>query len=574
MISSRSEWKVSKTQAESDEGMVASMYPSATEAGVEMLRRGGNAVDAAVAAGLAVGVVEPFNSGLGGIAVMVYHERKTGKTHVIDGTGVLPNAITENQFPLLDGNTRTGIYGWRAVEGGANETGYLSAAVPGAPACILGAHERFGHLSRNDVFEHAIEHAENGYKIDWYVALGMAVNQTRLARFPESKRTYFRSDGSCYRCPMLGVEGDVFAQPDLAQTLRVLARDGVDAFYRGEIAERIAADMEANGGLLRYEDFAGYEARYSVGGVVGRYRDHEVIGGLENTGFPTIMQALKLLEGFDLKGLGQGSADELHLIAEAQRIAFTDRFAYLGDADSVPVPLDGLLSDSYADSRRRAIKTDQASLDLVAGDPWPFDPRRPDRTFSPANGGDSQTTHLTVVDKDRNMVSLLSTLGLHFGSAVVAKDTGVVLNNGTMWFDPIPGTINSLAPGRRGLTAGAPAIVLRDGEPLMTVGSPGGRRVISSILHAIINVIDHGMQAQDAVTTLRVHSEDATTVVDSRLDPAIAESLRNRGHHLDVREETFSTTYFGRPLAVVVDPISGSLQGGVNEFKPALAIGL
>jgi len=571
---SRSEWRISKTQAESYDGMVASMYPLATEAGIEMLRRGGNAVDAAVAAGLAVGVVEPFNSGLGGIAVLAYHESKTGKTHIIDGTGVLPGVIREDQFPLLDGETRTGIYGWKAVEGGINETGYLSPAVPGMPACLLGAHDRFGRLDRADVFEHAIGHAEKGYNIDWYVALGMAVNQTRLARFPESKRTYFQSDGSCYRCPMLGVEGDVFAQPDLARTLRVLARDGAEPFYKGEIAERITADIEANGGLLRYEDFAAYEARYSEGDIVGSYRDHQVIGGLDNTGFPTVMQALSLLDGFNLGILGLGSADELHLIAEAQRIAFTDRFAYLGDADSAPVPLEGLLSRSYAEERRRAIMPDRAWLDLIAGDPWPFDPGTPDRTLSPAHGGDSQTTHLTVVDKDRNMVSLLSTLGLHFGSAVVAKDTGVVLNNGTMWFDPVPGTINSLAPGRRGLTAGAPVIVLRDGEPLMAVGAPGGRRVISSVLHTIINVIDHGMGAQDAVTAMRVHSEDGTTVVDSRLDPGIAGTLSSRGHHLDTREETFSTTYFGRPLAVVIDQKRGCVQGGVNEFKPALAVGL
>lgn len=570
----RSEWQISKTQAESDDGVIAAMYPQAAEAGAAMLRRGGNAVDAAVAAGFAVGVVEPFNSGLGGIAVLVYHDRGTGTTHVIDGTGILPRAIKPDQFTVSDLESRTGIYGWPMVEGDVNNTGYLTPAVPGMPGCLLDAQERFGRLSRKTVLEPAIEYAEDGYQIDWYVALGMAVNQSRLHQFPESKRTYFRPDGSCYRCAMLGVEGDRFCQPDLARSLRLIAEQGADGFYRGEIAERIAEDMAANGGLLQYEDLAEYKVRHSEGGLIGDYRGHQIIGGLDNTGFPTVLQALNLLEGFDLRGLGQGSVDEFHLIAEAQRAAFTDRFAYLGDADSIPVPLEGLLSKAYADVLRRDIDADRAAIGASAGDPWAFDPGSPGDPLTPAGGGDSQTTHMTVIDKDRNMVSLLSTLGLHFGSAVVARNTGIALNNGTMWFNPVPGSVNSIAPGRRGLTAGAPIAVLRDGEPVMTVGSPGGRRVVSSIIHTIVNVLDHGMGPQEAVSTLRVHSEDETTVVDARMPAEDIETLCRLGHRLDIRNETFSTTYFGRPNAVVVDPKTGRLQGGVNPLKPALAIGL
>ncbi|MEQ9814647.1 MAG: gamma-glutamyltransferase [Azospirillaceae bacterium] len=572
-MASRSEWVISKTQAESDDGLVATMYPQASEAGAEMLRRGGNAIDAAVAAGFAVGVCEPFNSGLGGIAVLVYYDNASGKTHVFDGTGVLPRAIRPDQFPVADKETRTGIYGWPMVEGDINNTGYLTPAVPGMPGCLLDAHAAFGRLGRGDVMAPAIHHAEQGFKIDWYVALGMAVNQTRLQQFPESRRTYFRADGSCYRCAMLGVEGDIFAQPDLARTLRLLAAEGADAFYKGEIARKIDADMRANGGLLRYEDLAGYRVRHSEGGIAGEYRGCQIIGGLDNTGFPTVMQALNLLEAYDLRAMGQGSVEECHIMAEAQRAAFTDRLAYLGDADSVPVPLQGLLSKDYAARRGRDLAMDRANLDRTPGDPWAFDPGRPGG-LAPGHGGDSQTTHLTVIDRDRNMVSLLSTLGLHFGSAVVAKDTGVVLNNGTMWFDPVPGTVNSLAPGRRGLTAGAPIVVLKDGRPLMTVGSPGGRRVVTSIIHALVNVIDHGMGPQEAVSTLRVHSENETTVVDARMAPGTMAALEKLGHRLDIREETFSTTYFGRPNAVVVDPASGRLQGGVNPFKPTLAIGV
>jgi gamma-glutamyltranspeptidase/glutathione hydrolase len=561
-VSKRSEWLVSKTEVVSDDGVVATMYPQATEAGIEMLRRGGNAIDAAVAAGFAVGVVEPFNSGLGGIAVLVYHERRTGRTYVLDGTGTLPHAIRPDQFALVEGQTATGVYGWAEVEDDANNTGYLTAAVPGMPACLGEAHERFGVLPRAAVLEPAIHYAENGFPIDWYVCLGMAVNQARLHRFPESRRTFFRPDGSCYRAPMLGVEGDWFRQPDLARTLRLIGEQGTDVVYRGEVAELIAQDMEANGGLLGYDDLAGYRVRVSETGIVGEYRGHQVIGGLENTGFPTVLQALNLLEGFDLHTLGAGSVEEIHLIAEAQRLAFADRFRYLGDADRMPVPLEGILSKGYAAERRRALDAARASLDAAGGD------------LRAGGGGEGLTTHLTVVDRDRNMVSLLSTLGLHFGSAVVAKGTGIALNNGTMWFDPVPGSTNSVGPNLRIMTAGAPAVVLRDGAPLLAVGSPGGRRVISAVLQSIVNVVDHGMGAQEAVTVPRAHCEGRPTIVDARIGEERLEALRRLGHELEVMEETFSTTYFGRPNMVMVDPATGRLLGGVNQYKPAYAMGL
>jgi gamma-glutamyltranspeptidase/glutathione hydrolase len=373
---------------------------------------------------------------------------------------------------------------------------------------------------------------------------------------------------------MLGVEGDTFRQPDLARTLREIAQGGADAFYRGRIAELIARDMQAHGGLLSADDLANYRVRVSEGGLSGRYRGFDIIGGLDNTGYPTVMQALGILEGFDLARIGAGSVDELHLVAEAQRLAFVDRLAHLGDADSAELPLRGLLSASYAEARRKQIDPTQARPQAQAGDPWAHQGGRVAAPRTPGQGGEGQTTHLTVIDRDRNMVSLLSTLGQHFGSAVIPRDTGVVLNNGTMWFDPVPGRVNSLAPGRRIMTAGVPIIVTRDGRPVLAVGAPGGRRVISSVLHSLVNMLDHGMGPQQAVNTPRVHSEGPTTVVDVRVGPQTMQALRARGHQVEEREETFSTSYFGRPNAVMVQPGTGRLLGGVNQYKPTLALGL
>lgn len=533
----RSEWLIGKTEVSSDSGVVASMVRQATEAGISMLERGGNAMDAAVAAGFAAGVAEPFNSGLGGIAVLVYHEARSGKTHVFDGTGTLPAATRSDQFRFADTGAAAGIYGWPEVVDDANNTGYLSPAVPGMPACLLEAQARFGRLSRAEVMAPAVHHAEQGFALDWYIALGMAVNQRRLQRFAQSRRVFFRPDGSCHSAPMLGVEGDIFRQPDLARSLRAIAADGPDAFYRGHIAEQIARDMQENGGLLSYDDLANYRVRTSEGGLSVDYHDYQVTGGLENSGFPTVMQALAILEGFHLGRSAPGSAQQLHLIAEAQRLAFLDRFAHLGDAEGAELPLRGLLSRSFAQERRSQILPDQARLDATAGDPWPH------------NGGGT-------------------------AAGRVSGNSGVVLNNGTMWFDPVPGRVNSLAPGRRIMTAGAPIIVTRDGQPVLAVGAPGGRRVISAVIHSMVNMLDHGMGPQQAVNTPRVHCEGRSTVVDVRVGPQTLQALRHLGHQVEEREETFSTSYFGRPNAVMVQPGTGRLLGGVNQYKPTLAIGL
>lgn len=573
-MSSYSQWRISKSEVVSDAGVVATMYPQASEAGAEILRLGGNAADAAVAAGFAVGVVEPFNSGLGGIAILVYYEAATRKCYVLDGTGTLPQAIRPDHFTVVAGSGRDDVYGWGTVEDDANNTGYQTPAVPGTPACLCETQRLFGRLTLADVMGPAIEYADKGFPLDWYVALGIAVNQHRLQRFPESRRTFFRPDGACYRAPMLGVGGDLLRQPDLASSLRLIAREGADVVYRGAIAERIADDMRANGGLLTGQDLADYRLRISEGGISGEYRGHQIIGGMENSGFPTVLETLNILEGFDLRKKGSGSVDEMHLLAEAQRLAFRDRFAYLADGQSAPVPLEGMLSKPYAAERRRQIDLTRALIDAAEGDPWAFQPGVRSAKLNPAGGGQTHTTHLTVVDRDHNMATLTSTLGLHFGSGVVAKGTGIVLNNGTMWFNPRPGSVNSIAPGRRLMTAAAPTVVLRDGHPLMALGSPGGRRVISSVIQTIVNVIDHGLGPQSAVTRPRVHSESAETVVDIRVGDERLRELSDRGHMLDVREETFSTTYFGRPNAVLIDENDGMIRGGVNQYKPALAIGL
>ncbi|HEY3109398.1 MAG TPA: gamma-glutamyltransferase, partial [Chloroflexota bacterium] len=367
---SESGWLVEKSEVVSEQAIVATMHPHATRAGIEALERGGNAVDAAVAAGFAIGVVEPFNSGLGGIAQLVYRDGRSGRSSVIDGTSTLPRSVRPDSFRLAEGGGTAGMYGWPAVVDDANNTGYRSPIVPGMPACLCEAQARFGRLSRAEVLAPAIRLAEEGFEVDWYVSLVLAGEQARLGRFPASRGAYYKPDGTVYAAPRFGAGGDWLRQPELARSLRLIAEQGAEAVYRGEIARLIAADMAANGGLIDERDLADYAVRVWEPGLIGEYRGHTTIQAPENTGAPTVLEALNILEGFDLAALGHNSLAALHLIAEALRRAFGDRFAHLGDPAFAPIPLDGLTSKEYAARRRAEIDPARATPEAGAGDPW------------------------------------------------------------------------------------------------------------------------------------------------------------------------------------------------------------
>ena len=572
----RSVTNITKSEVVSPHGAVSAMHPLAAETGVEILKQGGNAVDAAAAVGFAIGVVEPFNSGLGAIAVMVSYDADQRRTHVIDGTAPLPARLTPEHFTLLDEDTRSGLYQWRATENDANHTGHLSAAVPGTPACLCSAHERFGRLPRQQVMAPAIRLAEEGFELDWYVSHVLAMQSARLRRFPEAVRTFFRPDGNLLVAGSYMEPPDRLVQKDLGRTLRLIAEHGADGFYKGETAHRIAEDMSANGGVLSEDDLAAYRVR-SFDDVPARtYRDHQIVHSPVTNGGPTVMEALRILEDDWLADYGVNSAAATHLIIEAQRRAFQDRFGYLGDPDFTPVPTEGLQSREFAALRRSSIDLNRATPDAGAEDPWPYDDQA---ATTPAGGragvaGDGLTTHFNVIDSDHNMVSCTSTLGGHFGSAVIAKDTGVLLNNGAMWFDPEPGSLVSIGPGKRIMTAGTPTLVLRDGEPFVAIGAPGGRRVMSAIFQCLLNIIDHGMRPQQAISTPRVHAEGPVVEIDSRFPDAAFSGLRRRGQDLLVREETAAQSVLARPNGLVIDRENGLIYGGATPFGPATAMGV
>ena len=513
MPDARSQWHHSKTEPAADGGMVTAEHHQAAEAGVEMLREGGNAVDAAVAAAFVMGVVEPFTSGIGGIAGLVLR-RADGSVASVEGGTRAPLGARPDMFELAGDGARAGMYLWPAVKDGANIDGATSVTVPGQAAALCLTLERYGSLPRARVMEPAIRLARGGFEIDWYVALSFAMYAERLWKAGEAKRIFFRPSGAPLRPPIGTEPSDRVVQTDLAHTLERIARDGPDVLYRGEIAEAIVSDVRANGGVLAAEDLAKYEARVGTP-LQTMYRGHRVstLDGL--SGGPTVARALTVLDAFPVGKKERGGVDHLHLIAEALRASFLHRFSQLAD----------------------------------------------------------HTTHLNAIDKDRTMVSLTQTLGQGFGSGFVPKGTGIVLVDGMTWFDPVPGHPNSIAPGKRVLWAGSPTLITRDDRPLLAVGAPGGRKIMSAVTQAIVNVIDFGDGPQDAVNRPRVHDEGEGLLVDSRIPQEVRDGLAALGHQVEVKEETLMSAWFARPNAILVDPKTGKLRGGVDQNKPAVAIG-
>jgi len=557
---SRSEWRIEKTEAIGRRGMVVADDARAADAGAEILRAGGNAVDAAVAAALVMGVVDPLTSGVGGVAAMVISD-PNGKTIVIDGSGHAPRAATPDMFELA-GSGNAGMYGWPATKDNQHNEGPRSVGVPGAIACFCLALERHGRLGRAAVMAPATEWAERSEPVTWSFAAHLGTYAERLWKNDEATRIFYRPSRAPLRTE-IGLEpGDSVAQPDLGRTLRRIADRGADDFYRGETARAIVADVRRLGGILTSEDLASYQAR-ELSPLASSYREVEFRTLPGASGATTVIEALNIVEGFHgIDTLGSAAADSatvLHLIAEASRFAFLDRFAFLSADDDAAV---ARLTSKAAGARHRMT----IAHDLGRAHPEAVAPA----ADAPAH---ADTTHVSVVDGDGRAVALTATLGQAYGSGVVPRGTGVLLADVMTWFDPRPGRANSIAPGKRILWAIAPMIGLRAGRPWLVIGAPGGRRLITSVFQAIYNSIEFDLGPQAAVNAVRVHCEGAATLLDARASNETRQELERMGHRILIAEENFMSAHFGRANAVRIDP-DGTLRGGVHRLKPTTAVGL
>jgi len=502
-------------EAGSFSGMVVSAHPLASAEGAEVLARGGNAVDAAVATAFALGVVEPYSSGLGGGGFMLIYPGPGQEVAVLDYREVAPLRASRDLYQK-EGR----------VVAGLSTTGHLAVAVPGTVAGLAQALSRYGSLSLAQVLAPAIRLAEEGFEVSPVLEQRLILTRSKLKK-NEAAASIFLRHGLPYH------RGQVLKQPDLARTLRAIAEQGPEVFYRGWIADAIAKDMQAHGGLITREDLDRFEPRWRQP-VTGTYRGYQVVSmPPPSSGGAILIEMLNVLEGYDLARLGYPSAETAHLLAETMRFAFADRAAFLGDPALVEIPLDKLLSKEYADYLRESIQPNRAT------------PSREIRRGNLLPPESATTTHVSVVDGRGGAVALTQTINTLFGAGVVAPGTGVLLNNEMDDFSADPGApnayglvqgeANAIAPGKVPLSSMSPTLVFKDGKLWMVLGSPGGPRIITTVLQVIVNMVDFGMSLPEAVAAPRLHHQwlpDQLYLEHDRLSFPGRRELTKKGHVL------------------------------------------
>lgn len=518
------------------DGMVASSQPLAVEAGVSVLKKGGNAIDAAIATALTLGVVEPMSTGIGGDAFFLYRRAADGRIYGVNGSGRCPRGLT------LEELLRRGVRG-------IPQSGLASVTVPGAIDAFVEVQQRHGNLTFAEVLEPAIHYASEGFPVSEIIAAQWQGAAPLLSRYPSSARNYL-IDGKAPRA------GAVHRQPNLAQTLRLLASEGRDAFYRGEIARQIVQFSQENGGFFTLEDFASHTTEW-VEPIGADYRGHTILELPPNGQGITALIALNILEGFDLPAMAYGSAPYYHLLIEATKQAFADRDQYVADPLFADLPVEGLLAKEYAKARRREIDRERAG-DYVAGSPLPF----------------GNTVYVSCVDRERNVVSLIHSLFTAFGSGVVAGDTGICLQNRGSGFVDDPQHPNALAPGKRPLHTIIPAMILKGDRPWLSFGVMGGDVQPQGHLQVAINLIDFRMNVQEALEAPRYRLMGGKLIALERAIPhEVRHALERMGHELLPYGKIPPGTPYGGGQAILIDEEHGVLQGGSDHRKDGCAIG-
>ncbi|HLF15781.1 MAG TPA: gamma-glutamyltransferase [Bacteroidota bacterium] len=527
-------------------GMVITADSMASAVGLAVLDRGGNAVDAAVAAGFALAVVYPGAGNIGGGGFMVLR-MPDGSSHSVDFREMAPRRSTADMY---------------AGNPDASVDGCLAAAVPGTVAGLLAALEKYGTMDRAELLRPSIELAGMGFRVNANLAGALAGYREELDRFPSTKRIFFR-DG----VPL--VEGDLLLQPDLGRTIRRIADSGTAGFYSGRTAALITAHMNSSGGYIGDADLEAYRAVFRPV-LKGSYRGYEIDAmGPPSSGGICLLQALALLEPYDLRSLGFHTAPPVHLIAEAMKRSFSMRAAYLGDPDFVDVPVGDLLRDGRLAAHELAIDTARAvPAELLAGFPG-----------TPREG--TQTTHYSVIDRRGMAVAVTYTINDIFGNKDVVEGAGFFLNDEMDDFVTVPGQANMyglvggrenmIAPGKRPLSSMSPTIVSKDGRPVLIIGARGGSMIITSVLQAVINIVDYGLPPLEAVRAPRFHHQwkpDTLWFETGAFGPEVRAELVRRGHSL--REIAWK---IGGIEAIYIDPETGTFHGVPDYREGGVAAG-
>jgi gamma-glutamyltranspeptidase / glutathione hydrolase len=533
-------------QQRSKQGMAVSAHPLASDAGLAMLQQGGNAVDAAAATALAISVVEPFSAGIGGGGFLLLRRAQTGTVQALDFRERAPKRATRDMYLDKQGKVRSR----------ASLDGHLAAGIPGTVAGLYTVHREYGKLPWAAVVAPAIALAENGFPVSSRFVTFARLRQDAINKNPAAREVFTRR-GILYK------PGELLIQRDLARTLRKIATDP-KSFYTGDIARSIAADMAKNGGIITLEDLKNYTPIWR-NPICGNFRSYQICAmSPPSSGGVHLLQILNIIGDTKLEKLGRQSADSLHLLAESMRIAYADRAEYLGDPDFVSVPVKALTGRNYGKFRRSQIQMSKArrSNQVKAVDA---------QTLSRFGWESPETTHLTVVDSDRNVVSLTFTVNGRFGAGAVAAGTGILLNNEMDDFAAAPGVpnlsgllggeANSIAPGKTPLSSMTPIIVSENGKFRLAAGAPGGSTIITTVLQIVLNVLVYDMNVGEAVSAPRIHHQwmpDRLQVESRGFDTATLDELRRRGHKIQEREN------WGNANAIVLTS-DGWLEGAADR---------
>ncbi len=559
---------------------VASMKAEATLAADRILRAGGNAFDAAVAGQAVLGLADAAANGIGSDAVLLVYDSRARKVFSINAEGTAPRQATIDWYK----NNNAGKL--------PVDEGLLAATVPGVVDAWYILLDRWGTMSFAEVLQPAIESAENGFPIG--NSLARAIAQSRkLRKYPSSTRVYYPNGNP-------PKPGEIFRNPDLARTLKMLVeeekqnsgkgrrealRAARDRFYKGDIARSLARFSEENGGLFRYEDFAEYAAKVETP-VWLDYRGYQVYKNPSASQGPAELFALNILEGYELKKMGHNSPEYIHTGVETIKLAFADRDQYLGDMDFIRIPYEGLLSKEYARERRKLIDPNKASTDFRPGAPEKFmqgmEPlNRPlDVTIAGKADHEGDTSYIAIVDRERNMVSFTPSLHSGFGTAVVMGHLGFILNCRGDYYSLVPGHANALEPGKRPRSTLQSTLVMKDGQPLMVLGSPGGDDQCMRTMQSLLNMIEFGMNIQQAIEAPRWSTRSfpaspfphtmypGEMTAEQRIPEAVRQALSGKGHKLRVA----GPWSLGANAGIVVDPKTGVLSAGTDPRCEAFAL--